>query len=93
MAKPKLVYVVFGQTGEYSDRTEWPVMAYYDEASAKAHVKRAGIAANELFVRYEKVGYPRTDNYENPHDPDMKLDYTGTTYYYLVVPLAKKETA
>lgn len=38
----KMVYVVMGETGEYSDRRDWPVCAYVDdEPAAQAHVLRA----------------------------------------------------
>ena len=85
--KAKLVYVVFGATGEYSDHIEWPVMAYADEAQAQAHIDLAS-----AWVR-ENVG-SRPDYYKivppNPYDPHMQVDYTGVNYYYKTVELATK---
>jgi hypothetical protein len=82
------VYVVMGQTGEYSDRTEWVVVAYSNEADAQKHVENATRRAKEL-----EVTKPR--NWEaleahlasNEFDPAMQLDYTGTRYYYMAVEL------
>ena len=31
------IYIVYGSTGEYSDRSEWPVAAYMDETLARTH--------------------------------------------------------
>jgi hypothetical protein len=84
----KNVYVVMGTTGEYSDRNEWAVMAYLDEAAAQEHVVNADRRAKELFAT-------RPDRYSiekgaNEFDPDMSMDYTGTSYFIYTVPLAKK---
>lgn len=32
------IYVVMGTSGEYSDRTEWPIVAYMSEERAKQKV-------------------------------------------------------
>ena len=34
------VYVVMGNTGEYSDWTEWVVCVYFEEETAKFHVEK-----------------------------------------------------
>ncbi len=34
------IYIVMGCQGEYSDRSEWPVVAYRKKARAEAEVKR-----------------------------------------------------
>ena len=83
------VYVVVGSTGEYSDRSEWYVAAYFDEELAKEHVMLADEKGRELFAsdntwkgRIEMKG-------KNPWDPDgQSPDYTGWTYYYESVPFA-----
>ena len=85
----KNVFVVMGTTGEYSDRNEWAVMAYLDEAQAQEHVVNADRRAKELFAT-------RQDHYSiekgaNEFDPDMSMDYTGTSYFIYRVPLAKKK--
>lgn len=83
------VYVVMGSTGEYSDRGEWPVVAYSVEDDAKAHVERAQARAREIFQKWHgRAWHWSKEEDPNEHDPDMCLDYTGTTYYVMPVPLA-----
>ena len=84
----KNVFVVIGTTGEYSDRNEWAVMAYLDESAAQEHVVNADRRAKEIFAT-------RADRYSvergaNEFDPDMSMDYTGTSYFIYTVPLASK---
>lgn len=85
------VHIVFGVTGEYSERDEWPVAAYLDEEIAKEHVRLATQGANEYLVQYNNM-LTRADQdawkfeHKNPYDPDMQLDYlTGTSYYIISV--------
>jgi hypothetical protein len=77
------IFVVEGSTGEYSDHREWPVMAYRDEAAAKAHVEAATRRANDLKAQHA-CDIP---DGANEHDPGMQTDYTGTRYYYYAVEL------
>jgi hypothetical protein len=87
MDQPREAFIVMGTTGEYSDRTEWPVIAYFDRASADKHADaamlEAKLIAGERSDRYTEAGR------ENPHDRDMKMSYTGTDYYVLAVPVAR----
>lgn len=39
------IYVVYGQTGEYSDHTEWLVCAYEDKVKAERHADLAAARA------------------------------------------------
>ena len=74
----RLVYLVVGTTGEYSDREEWPVRAYLLEANAVRHRDAAEAAAATIHrEREDRYSVPHG---VNPHDPDMKMDYTGTHY-------------
>lgn len=88
------IYIVMGTTGEYSDRSEWPVVAYQDEAMAQAHVLaataeasriQAALAATDSASRYTEEG--RAQYLEimksSPYDPDLYIDYTGTSYYVM----------
>lgn len=73
------IYIVFGGTGEYSDHQTWMVKAFRDEDQAKALVENASWAANAIdAVRENRYDSP---NGANPYDPDMYMDYTGTSYY------------
>lgn len=76
------IYVVYGSTGEYSDRGEWTVAAYSDEAHAKQHVEAATKRANEIEVLCGGARHFDPDRYQNEYDKNMGMDYTGTSYYY-----------
>ena len=72
------IWVVYGQTGEYSDHSEWTVAAYTTEEEANKHARLAtewykAAGATELRRDYEGKS-------KNPHDPFMRVDYTGTEW-------------
>ena len=82
------VYVVVGSSGEYSDRTEWGVVAFISEDAAKDHVEKATKRAKELEATRPTDWTKQADHFKsNEFDPDMKTDYTGTSYYYITVEL------
>jgi hypothetical protein len=80
-----------GSTGEYSDRSEWAVMAYLDEAAAQAHVVNAERRAKEIFAL--RTGWQMPEGAKNEFDPHMSMDYTGTSYFIYTVPLATKRAS
>lgn len=85
MTDDKMLYVVMGTTGEYSDRDEWPVAAYEEKELAELHVTLAEKRANELAAaEWRSYDGPKKPN---EYDPDMEMDYTGTRYFYYEVPL------
>lgn len=81
------VYVVMGTTGEYSDRTEWPVCAYLEESLAQEHITKATARAKEIEVLRGDRYLRAPDGVVNEYDPDMSMDYTGTDYYCIEVEL------
>ena len=82
------IYVVFGITGEYSDNRRWLVMAFCDEEKAKQHVLNADKRAKELFAQFKRKNqFTRVPDGANQYDPNMQMDYTGTSYYYETVQL------
>ena len=80
------VYVVFGETGEYSDRSDWPVKAYLSQQVAQELVVKATARANELFA-YHYRDYKVSG--VNEFDQNMRMDYTGTKYYICEVELER----
>lgn len=77
-----------GQTGEYSDRREWAVRAFLDEARAEAFVRMAEKHLRECGLHYDSSssaggGYGHTV----PFDPAFEADYTGARYYLITVPI------
>lgn len=82
------IYVVFGATGEYSDRTEWMVQAFMKEELAQALVLNATTRANEVEV-CRNSGAEYEDQYDESSmwDPKFRMYYNGTRYYYKPVEL------
>jgi hypothetical protein len=73
------IWIVEGTTGEYIDRNDWVVCAYYSKQKAEEHARKAMLRAKEI----EKT---RESSYHVPEgvnefDPDMRMDYTGTEYF------------
>jgi hypothetical protein len=87
------IYVVMGSTGEFSDRTEWPLRAYRSEAAAQAEVERMH---HEINVRIggrsrHDLRWEERDGIEKEMkqlDPQFEMDYTGTHYFIYTVTLA-----
>lgn len=83
------VYVVMGMEGEYSDRAEWPVAAYIDQAKAQQHVTTVEMAARawEALGSREREGllekFP--DAGKTPLDPTHSFNKweTDTRRYWL----------
>jgi hypothetical protein len=82
------IWLVFGSTGEYSDRTEWVVEAHRTEAAAQARVTELTTLMQELGAG--SGGHPGWQerqvwvNAMQAHprgDPSYSEDNTGTTYY------------
>lgn len=72
------IHLVVGETGEYSDHTEWFVAAYPNKTVAEEHAK----LATEHVERVK-------NGCENPYDKSCEVDYSGTSYYVATVPLIK----
>lgn len=78
------VYIVMGRCGEYSDHREWPVRAFLNEHEAADLVVKATACARELGSSHYSTW---ADERRNAFDPNMQIDYTGTDYYVMDVPL------
>ena len=89
----KTIFVIIGETGEYSDRSEWLVRAVRTEDRAQKFIR-------ELEFTYRSVqakGYgsqrekdAATRKCMSKLDPDFSEDYTGTSYYYGEVTIEDK---
>lgn len=60
------IFVVMGQTGEYSDAVTWPVVAYTREQLAREHATKAGRRAGELNALHQ--------------NHDLVFDFDGCDY-------------
>lgn len=79
----KAVWVVYGMTGQYSDRCEWNVCGYATEELAQRHADLAQARADQLPREYGSTyDIPAK---ANQYDLGMQIDYTGTTYRVCMV--------
>lgn len=90
------IYILQGTTGEYSDRTDWIVRAYLDEANAigaqmdvtdafailRQHMKDNNVEYYD-FWHYEKLDNQTKELYQQVKniDPKFQMDYTGTSWW------------
>lgn len=94
-----IVHIVIGQTGEYSDHTDWPVRGFLSlekaETFAFACTKAAKAWKKANDARKAAPDYDWSgENYAAeseamksavPGDPSFRCDYTGTDYYTIKV--------
>ena len=92
------VYVVFGTSGEYSDRNTWKIAAYFDEELAKQHVllaeERARVIYSLLNAHFklantegraltpEECKKSEELSRSNPFDPEDQDWLDRNSYYY-----------
>lgn len=81
-------YVIIGTTGEFSDRSEWPVAVVSSEDAAKRYIE----ALDEQYQRLPpewRDNYWDSDGQMKAHmslDPNFGCGYTGTSYFYCECP-------
>ena len=63
----RVIYLVCGQEGEYSDREEWVVRAYRDQKKAEQHV----VAANARVREWEILEKKEKDKLLEPCNEDF----------------------
>ncbi len=72
-------YIVQGDTGEYSDRTDWTVRVFLSEEKARAFTE----ALLEHVRGSSEWDSEKQHAFEHPLDPKCRMQYTGTDYTYL----------
>lgn len=86
-------WLVIGGTGEYSDRSDWYVAIFFDEAQANAYCQKLEdwCRAQKVHVSTRDVlAYTERSELRCPLDPRFSCDYTGTEYF--VRPVAVGES-
>ena len=83
----KQIYIVIGNTGEYSDFRQWNVCAYMSEKSARARVTELDMLMKSIGAKWDQDGCVEAMRNNERGDRSFEIDYTGTTYYYNVVEL------
>lgn len=76
-----VVYVVVGETGEYSDFHTWDVVSYADRSQAEFHLA----ALQEVTKGCEDWDYDRQSEFKTTLDPFVDMDYNGVTYSIEVI--------
>lgn len=72
------IYLVIGQTGEYSDQVKWYLRGFTKLKDANKLVKLAQEEADKIF-KYQDGKFWNVIK-RNKYDKQMRMDYTGTTY-------------
>jgi hypothetical protein len=83
----EFVYVLFGDTGEYSDHVDWVVRGYRDKAQADADCEML----NKLAEGIENLPWAERDAAVRErlggHDAQARVDYTGLIYSVVEIPV------
>ena len=79
------IYIVYGCTGEYSDRQRWNVEAFKSLKKANTFKNKLNNWLIENNASYGSInGKEEYFSLENelicPFDPDFRFDYTGAKY-------------
>lgn len=83
------IYVVEGQTGEYSDHRYWSVRAFTNEQKAEDFCDKVKARALELLAKYGT--HYNIPSGANEFDPSMSIDYTGIEYFVYELDLDNEE--
>lgn len=67
------IYVVTGETGDFSDHTQWNVAAYVDKEAAEQHAR----LAKEFIVKAKRP----LSEVKSPYDSAMDTLYILPKYY------------
>lgn len=70
------VYIVVGNTGEYSSWTTWNVASYTTKEQADIHCN----TLNDLVKGSKEWDYDKRDEFKISLDPLMEMQYGGTEY-------------
>ena len=87
------IYVIEGQTGEYSDSQHWLVAAYTDRSRAEAEVVRLTMLAK---VAERFMGDSDSEEWRvakgaaKAADPQFQCDFSGTIYSVLPLNLVNE---
>lgn len=90
---PPVLFVVWGTCGSYSDRNDWIVAMYEDEARAYEHARLAEQHVKALREKYEDasredfhLGFPYDATVEEKTRYDLnEMGIRDDTYYYVSV--------
>ena len=75
------IYIVMGESGEYSDRNVWDVKAFKNEIDARKFVEDCTKEGNILKLKYEYEWYDSTIHDKHPLDPDFKIRGNDFNYW------------
>lgn len=84
---PATVWVVMGESGEYSDRSVWVESVWTTEAAAQTEVERLQLLSRQAQIaswERDKVTYP---NWKRKDPSTLPLTHTDPGYWVDAVPL------
>lgn len=80
--KNENVYLVMGETGDYSAHVTWPVRTFAKRRAAKRFCKVCQKEANRCNWRRWML----VDRFKHSLDPDFKCEAGGTLYSVVKIP-------
>lgn len=86
------VWVVMGSTGEFSDRTEWPVIGFTSEIGAMECIAALDEKMQQMPQEWRKDRWAHQSKIKAHMaalDPQFMMDYTGTKYFFYEVEIAQ----
>ena len=94
ITKSKTIYLVWGQSGEHEDRSEWVVAAYADKTLAEQRASDAQAEVKKFLEEWsaeEERSFEKLDAFKNQYDPNMVMDTGGVRYGVQEVELIENE--
>ena len=89
------VYIVLYETGEFSDRAEQPIIAFFREESAQAYVEKATRWLRDHNLSYDSPTMPDWEECErlikNCPFGVTDIQYTGGRFSYFAVALGSED--
>lgn len=80
------IYLIVGESGEYSDTTNWYVKAFIDKRKAQRWLKNCEKDAKK-WEEDRKNDYISPEHGWSKYDPEMYMSYTGAQYNIVEVDL------
>lgn len=79
----KSIFVVHGSTGEYSDRSEWDVVAVPTREMGEEYIAALGVQYQQIPQSMKDYHWEKEEEIKAimSLDPNFSMDYTGTRYF------------
>lgn len=85
MKRKMKIYIVMGTHGEYSDRTEWPVIALTSNDDAMVYTKKAQALSHELHIQSKngKINHSKIPEKYKKYDKNIMAGTYDVSGYFI----------